>query len=110
MSTDLDSILDADEEGRARIEAFEKHAAARIEQARREAQERRAEARETARRALDAEVGTILAEADREAERRSERRASYLAEKEARAGAVLTRAAELYAKIVLEGPPAGPTP
>jgi hypothetical protein len=106
MNTDLESILDADEEGRARIDAFVKQAAARIEQARREAEERRAQMRETARRALDADLEKILADADREAEQRGKRRAAYLAERQAHAQAVLSRAAEIYEKIILEGPPA----
>lgn len=110
MNTELEAILQADEEARARLESFEGQAAARIEEARRQAERRRAEQREAARRALEAEVQRILTEADREAGDRRARRASYLVEKEAHAQALLSRAAELYAKILGEGSPAGSAP
>ena len=85
-------------------------AAARIEEVRRKAEQRRIEERDAARSALEAEVRRILADADREAGDRRKRRTSYLTEKETHAQALLFRAAELYAKILSEGPTAGPAP
>ena len=107
MNTDLEPILDADEEGRARAEAFERQATARLKEAKDEAERQRRQARETARRSLDEEVQRIASEAEHEAAQRRAQRTSYLAKKEARAETLLPRAAELYAGIVAEGLPVG---
>jgi hypothetical protein len=110
MNRELESILEADDEARARIDAAAKQAAMRQEEAHRDAERRAAARKEAARRGLENEVQSILAQADREALERGMRRASHLAEKDACAESLLGRAADAYARIVAEGPAAeGPT-
>ncbi len=103
MNPDLDAILSADEEARARIEAAERTARARLEAARNDRERRREERRAGAARAVDDEVRRILDEADRLVVERRQRRATYLAERQAAAEGLLTRAAERYVEIVRTG-------
>lgn len=103
MNPDLDSILSADEEARARLEASTAAAHARLEAARSERERRREERRAAYARAVDEEVQHILAEADRAVEERQRRRAAYLAERRAAADGLLTRAVECYVGVVRTG-------
>ncbi len=105
VSEGLEAIVLADEEARSRIEAFERDARRRIEEARAEADRQRSEERAAAEKAIEQEIVRIVAESESESRER-ERRRGLFGERDAPSReALLRRGAEIYARILEEGPP-----
>jgi hypothetical protein len=109
MNSDLEAIVVADEEARARVEAARRSAQARIAEAREEA-ERSKQDRARARQ-VDVEemLHAIGEEVERQAAERLRRREEYLAGVRRVAQERLAAAAEAWARIVRDGP-AGTSP
>ena len=109
MNSDLEAIVVADEEARARVEAARRSAEARIAAAREEV----ARSMQDRTRAREAEIGKTLRsigeEAERQAAERLRRREEYLAGVRRAAQEGLATAAEAWARIVRDGP-AGKSP
>jgi hypothetical protein len=104
MHPDLESILSADEEARARVAAAERAARERLDGVRAETTARLDRRRRELEDALEREIAAILTEADREAAEIGRRRAAYVESHAASADALLDRAAETYAAILRSGP------
>ena len=104
MSPDLEAIVGADEEARARVEAAQATAKARV-QAAAEARERlRQERYEALRKATDDEERQIQDAAERAVADRREIRSRYRETRRLAAEGALAHAAEVYAQIVMNGP------
>ena len=98
-------LLEADEDARARVDAADEAARARVEAARLARERRRADRLAELRLRLDAEVQAIRAEAEGAVAERRRRRASSLDARGRAAEAIVAHAAEVYARMVREGPP-----
>jgi len=107
LPADLEAIVDADGEGRARIEAAERAARARLDEERAAHERRRAERDERSRRRLDDELAAIRAEAEAAVVERRRRREAWIEQRRRAAEPLLARAAERWARIVLDGPGRG---
>jgi len=105
MDPELDAILSADEECRARLHQAEEAARLRLEAARAERAQRRRVRHEAAMRQLDEEVASILAQADRDIAERRRQRLLYLETRRLAAEKAFAGAVETYVRIVREGPP-----
>ena len=105
MIPELDALLSADEEGRARIEAARAAARHRLETLTAELESERQERTRALERSLEGEIASIQIEANREAARRRERRAAYGEENRRRAERLLPLAAETFVAILRDGPP-----
>lgn len=104
MNPDLESIVNADEEARARVEAARARAQARIAAAREEA-ERSKHSRARAREAdVDEMLRSIGEDAERQAALRQLQRQEYLAGLKRAAEERLAAAAEAWARLVRDGP------
>ena len=104
MTPDLDAIVAADEEVRAGLESARAAATARIDAARESARQEReqriarlVDAAETERRRIEDDGAKAVAE-------RQAARARYSASRRLAADAVLSEAADAYARIVRFGP------
>ena len=107
MNSDLEAIVSADEEARARIEAARAGSQARVQAATAERERRRRERYEALRQAADAEERAINEAADLAVANRRASRASYLAARRLETESMLARAGELYARIIRSGPTPG---
>ncbi|MBZ5558077.1 MAG: hypothetical protein LAO77_12455 [Acidobacteriia bacterium] len=111
MHPDLERISSEDETSRAGVNGAASAARARLEAVRAEVAREREERRRRLEAALDASVGQILDETDREVARRRARREAHSREAVARSAPLVARAADLWVRIVREGPaPKGPIP
>jgi hypothetical protein len=109
MNPDLETVVVADEEARARVEAARRNAQARIAAAREEvvrSKQDRVRAREVD---VDEKLRSIGEEAERQAAERRRRREEYLAGVRLASQERLASAAEAWARIVRDGP-AGKSP
>ena len=109
MNSDLEAIVVADEEARARVEAARRSAQARIAAAREEvarSKQDRAHAREAE---VEETLRSIGEETQRQVAERLRRREEYLAGVRRAAQERLAAAAEAWARIVRDGP-AGKSP
>ncbi|MBI3403046.1 MAG: hypothetical protein HY048_16660 [Acidobacteria bacterium] len=111
MHPDLERLISEDETARAGVDAASSAARARLEAVRADvACQREARLRQLDQ-ALERSVTQILDEADREAGRRRARREAHSREAAARGAALVDRAADLWVRIVREGPaPKGSIP
>lgn len=104
MNPDLEDIVNADEDARARVEAAKRAARARIASVREEI----ARLRDERARAREAEVEKTLRsladDAERQAQERKRRRDEYLAGVRSAAQELLPAAADTWARIVRDGP------
>ena len=100
---DLDGLIAADEEARARVASAEREAKGVTDAARATAEERRREREERAGREREAEIARIGDEARSAASQRRERREAWRIERRRAAETLLPEAALLWARIVLEG-------
>jgi vacuolar-type H+-ATPase subunit H len=104
MNPDLEAIVEADEEARARVDAAQATAQARV-QAAAEARERhRQERYEALRKATDDEERQIQEAAERAVADRQAIRSRYRETRLLAAEGALAQAADLYAQILLDGP------
>lgn len=104
MDPELDSILSADEESRARLEQAETAARLRLEAARADRERRRQERHAAALGALEDEVARVLDQANQEVAERRRRRTLYLDTRRMAAEKAFSRAVDTYVRIVREGP------
>lgn len=104
MDPDLDAILSADEECRARLHQAEALARQRLEAAQAAREQRRQERHQAAVHSLEQEVERILAQADREIAERRRQRQLYLETRRMAAEKAFARAVDTYVRIVREGP------
>lgn len=107
MTPELEAIVAADEEARARLEAARRSAEARVAAVRAEVARDRRE-RALARAAgLQENLAAIAAETDRQVDLRKSRRIEYLAGIKESARERLSEAAEAFERIVRDGPGGG---
>jgi hypothetical protein len=104
MNPDLEAIVSADEEARARVEATRAGSQARVQAAMAELVRRREKRYEALRKAADEEERLIQEAADRAAADRQATRARYRETRHRVAEGALARAAEVYARIIAHGP------
>jgi hypothetical protein len=108
LPEDLEAIVAADEEGRARLTALEEEARARADAARQAEEARRARVAAERRRSLDAEIARIEAEAAREGEARVARRKAWLDERRRRDETLLEAGIAVWMRVVrARGGPGG---
>ena len=107
MNADLEAIIAADEEGRARVEAASGAAHAQEQSAVDERERRRQERHEALLKTAQDDELRIMEAADRAVAGRKSSRARYLeARRQATEGA-LARAAAAYARTIRDGPTPG---
>ena len=104
MDDNLEAIVSADEEARARVDAARRAANTRIQAVRDERGHRRREREQALRSAVDNEERRIDEETGRAVAERQARRARYLEARRQVAEGVLAHAAEVYAHIIRDGP------
>jgi hypothetical protein len=104
MDDNLEAIVLADEQARARVDAARSAASAGIQAARDERARRQREREQALRSAVDEEERRIDEETARAVAERQARRARYLEARRQVAEGVLAHAAEVYAYIVRDGP------
>jgi hypothetical protein len=107
MNTDLEAIVSADEEARARVDAARAASDAQVQAAVDARSRRRHERYEALRQTADAEERGINETADLAVANRRASRASYLAARRLATESALARAGELYARIICSGPQPG---
>jgi hypothetical protein len=105
MDIDLTAIIAADEEARAHLQAARAAAAVRVEQARRDLEAGRAARLDALRSQAFHAVAGIEEQAKRALDEREAGRTRSIAMRRRAAEAPLDAAAELYARIVMDGPP-----
>jgi hypothetical protein len=105
MHPDLEAIVSADEEARARVEAADRDAKSRVDAVRAEVSAAREARRQALDDALAREVAAIVTEAEREAAAIGDRRAAY-GDGGSDATQLIDRAVDLYVRIVRDGPAA----
>jgi hypothetical protein len=103
VNPDLEALVAADEEARARVEAARAALQARVQEAENERIRRRQERYETFRKAAEAEEHRIKEEADRAVSDRQLARTRYLGARRRAAEGALANAADVYARIIREG-------
>ena len=104
MNPDLEAIVAADEDARARVEAAQVTAQARV-QAAAEARERERQERfDALRKATDDEERRIQEAADRAVADRQATRSRYRETRRLAAEGAIAHAAEVFAQIVVNGP------
>jgi hypothetical protein len=104
MDLDLTAIVAADEEARAHVQAARTAAAARVERVRRELEADRAARLDALRSQAASAVAGIEEQTRRTIDERAAARAGSIETRRRAAEAALGAAAELYARIVLDGP------
>lgn len=104
MHPELEAILSADEESRARLQQAQTAARLRLEAAGAERERRRRERHDAALRTLEEEVKSIIEQADRAIAERRRRRLLYLETRRLAAEKSFARAVEAYIRIVRQGP------
>lgn len=105
MDDDLTAIVAADEEARAHLQAARTAAAVRVEQVRRDLDADRAARLEALRSQAALAVADVEEQAQRMLDERKAARARSIETRRRAAEAALDSAAELYARIVMDGPP-----
>jgi hypothetical protein len=105
MNADLDAIISADEEARARLASAQAAAQAKIEAAAAERDRQRQARYEALRKATDADERQIQQAADRAVADRQAIRSQYRDTRRRAAEGALMKAAEMYARILVNGPP-----
>ena len=108
MNPDLEAIVGADEEARARVEAAETTSQARVRAATEARERERQERYETLRKATDDEERRIQEAADRAVAERQANRSRYRETRRRAAEGALAQAARVYAQIVVNGPVESP--
>lgn len=109
MKPDLETLICADEEARARVDAAREDARRRLEAARSERDRHLEERRAHAEAMLVGEVGAIRAEGEKLVQERRRRREELLRMQRAEADGRLERATQAYEQILRDGPPRGAT-
>ena len=107
MNADLEAIIAADEEARARVEAARAAALAQVQAAIDERERQRREREEALLNVARDDEQRILEAADRAVAERKSSRARYLESRRQASEGALTRAAGVYARIIREGPTPG---
>jgi hypothetical protein len=110
MDPDLEALIAADEDARARVEAAREAARARVAEAREDLQRRLEAQRVTRQRATDTAVAAIEEETSRSIADRRTARASYAEMRRLDADTRLAQAADLYAQIIKTGRAPGSEP
>jgi hypothetical protein len=105
MDDDLTAIVAADEEARARVHAARTAAAGRVDEARRDIERARSQRLETLRTQAARDVQAIAEQTARTTAEREAARSRSIEVRHASSEACLEAAAELYARIVIDGPP-----
>ena len=100
MNADLDAMLAADEDARARVETARAAAAARIASARDDEQRRRAQEAEATRQALARELERVEAESQDAIDARQRARCAYSDTRRAAARVALAEAADAFAAVI----------
>jgi hypothetical protein len=104
---DLEALLSADEEARARVASAEREAQAIVERARLDAERRRVERERAADETLALELRRIREESEREAQARRDRREAWRSRRREAMEARLDEAARVVAELVGGGGPGG---
>jgi vacuolar-type H+-ATPase subunit H len=104
MNPDLEAIVAADEEARARVEAAEATAQASVQAATDARERHRQERHEALQKATDEEERQIREAADRAVADRQAIRSRYRETRRLAAEGALAQAADLYAQVVMNGP------
>lgn len=104
MNPDLEAIVAADEEARARVEAAQNASEMLVNAARADRERRRQERYDELRTTLEEEERRIREAADQAVAERQAKRARYRETTRQAAETALPRAAELYARLVADGP------
>ena len=104
MNPDLEMLLSADEEARARVETARRSAEARLSGAREEAERRRQDKALAREAALDRQVQSIAEDTSRRVEERRLRRRQYVAGLAETAATRLPAAVDAWVRIVRDGP------
>jgi hypothetical protein len=105
VNPDLETLLSADEEARARVEAGPRGGAGRPGAAPPEEEGRRKDRARARQAALEREVRAIAEDAARRVEARRARRAEYVSTLTESAAGLLPAAVEAWVRIVRDGPP-----
>jgi hypothetical protein len=105
MDADLSSIIAADEEARARVQAARTAAANRVDEVRRNIEDERALRLAALRAQAARTVAAIEEQVGRTVAERTTARARSIAARRHAAEAALEAAADLYARIVIRGVP-----
>jgi hypothetical protein len=101
--TDLEALLVADEDARARLDALRAEQATRIDATRAEYAARRHSQIDALTTAFDAEVAGLAGDADAEIARRELARRERIASVEARAAVLVEPGSAIWVRIVEEG-------
>jgi hypothetical protein len=107
MDADLTAIVAADEEARAHLQAARAAAAGRVDQVRRELEANRTARLEALRAQTVRAVAAIEEQARRTLDERNAARARSIETRRRAAEAALDAAADLYARIIRDGPQQG---
>ena len=105
MDVDLTAIVAADEEARAHVQAARAAAAVRVDQVRRDLEADRAARLDALRSQVALAVTAIEEQAKRTLHERQVARARSIDTRRRTAEAALDAAAEVYVRIVMDGPP-----
>jgi hypothetical protein len=105
MDVDLTAIVAADEEARAHLQTAREAAAAQVEQVRRDLEADRAARLDALRAQAAHAVAAIEEQATRMIDERESARVRSIETRRRTAEAALDAAADLYARIVMDGPP-----
>ena len=104
MTPDLEAIVAADEEARARVEAAQTAAQARVQAATEACERDRQERHQAFQKATDHEERRIQEAADRAVADRQANRLRYRETRRRAAEEALAHAARVYAQTVINGP------
>lgn len=107
MDADLEALIAADEDARARVDAAREAARARVAAAREDLQRRQDAQRIAQQHATDLAVSAIDEDAARTVAARRAARAQYAETRRIEADSRLAQAADLYAQIIKTGRPPG---
>jgi vacuolar-type H+-ATPase subunit H len=105
MRAELEAVVAADEEARSRVSSAEERARRDVAAVREEVERQVADRRRAAEAALESELAAIRDEGDTAVAALHAREAAYRKTVTDGAAARVDAAAQLYARIVLEGPP-----
>jgi TolA-binding protein len=105
MRPELEAIVAADEEARSRLSSAEERARRDVTAVREEVERQIAGRREASAAALESELAAIRTEGERAVRELQAREEAYRQAVAAASDVRLEDAAQLFARIVLEGPP-----
>ena len=103
MNPDLEMLLSADEEARARVEGARRSAQALVERACEDADRRKSERAREREAARDREVQSIAEDTSRRVEERRRRRRTYVARLSEASAERLPAAVDAWVRIVRDG-------